>query len=236
MPSRAPRRSWSSWATPYCCCRRDFLQKLFYLYFRNDYPGLAPTPPGCSRICKAVAPPAPFCNRTHFHDLVQSFLLTFRLVHLTFTLYAFNVLVENREPQQGRPRRTSSARSGPLRWLGWGEQDASWRELLKFCAARGAFRGAGAEHMASILYGGGESGGEDGGDGSAGGGGGMNQLFGATGASLAGPRGRSRAQWCLRCSRAQHHFGLLLSRPGRRGWTVTLAPRRLKVHRRVFSR
>ena len=30
-------------------------------------------------------------------------------------------------------------------------QDASWRELIKFCAARGAYRGAGAEHMRSLL-------------------------------------------------------------------------------------
>lgn len=30
-------------------------------------------------------------------------------------------------------------------------QDASWRQLLKFCAARGAFRGAGSESYSRLL-------------------------------------------------------------------------------------
>ena len=30
-------------------------------------------------------------------------------------------------------------------------QDASWRQLLKFCAARGAFRGAGSERYSRLL-------------------------------------------------------------------------------------
>jgi len=35
-------------------------------------------------------------------------------------------------------------------------QDASWRELIKFCAARGAYRGAGSGHMQALLRGGGD--------------------------------------------------------------------------------
>ena len=30
-------------------------------------------------------------------------------------------------------------------------QEASWRELVRFCAARGAYRGAGAGTMASVV-------------------------------------------------------------------------------------
>lgn len=30
-------------------------------------------------------------------------------------------------------------------------QDPSWRELLRFCALRGAYRGAGSELMAAML-------------------------------------------------------------------------------------
>ena len=33
----------------------------------------------------------------------------------------------------------------------WQVQDASWRELLRFCAARGAFRGAGSEIISSLM-------------------------------------------------------------------------------------
>ena len=35
-----------------------------------------------------------------------------------------------------------------------GMQDANWRELLRFCFARGAFRGAGADLLRSLTRGG----------------------------------------------------------------------------------
>lgn len=41
-------------------------------------------------------------------------------------------------------------------------QDPSWRELLRFCAARGAFRGAGSDVVAAVM----RDGGADDGDGS----------------------------------------------------------------------
>ena len=39
-------------------------------------------------------------------------------------------------------------------------QDPNWRELLRFCAARGAYRGAGSETLADILRSGGGNNGE----------------------------------------------------------------------------
>ena len=36
-----------------------------------------------------------------------------------------------------------------------GMQDANWRELLRFCFARGAYRGAGADLLRSLTRGGG---------------------------------------------------------------------------------
>ena len=35
-----------------------------------------------------------------------------------------------------------------------GMQDANWRELLRFCFARGAYRGAGADLLRSLTRGG----------------------------------------------------------------------------------
>lgn len=34
-----------------------------------------------------------------------------------------------------------------------GLQDANWSELLKFCAARGAYRGAGSESLSQLMRG-----------------------------------------------------------------------------------
>lgn len=41
-------------------------------------------------------------------------------------------------------------------------QDKNWRELLRFCAARGAYRGAGSDIMRGLLRHGEEAHGEDG--------------------------------------------------------------------------
>lgn len=66
-------------------------------------------------------------------------------------------------------------------------QDVNWRELLKSCAARGAFRGAGSDHMAALLYGvsdesdGEEADGSGGDEGHESEGGDDGQLFGARG-------------------------------------------------------
>lgn len=35
-------------------------------------------------------------------------------------------------------------------------QDASWRQLIKFCAARGAYRDVGVDQMRALLRGGGD--------------------------------------------------------------------------------